>query len=442
MTNKSKKNAQKTPVQVKIIERPAKPKPAKKHGPVTVQRNVAESLGDAASGLVSGGVKHLSKWLGFGAYTINNNSIIGAGGTIPSMHSTKDSVIVRHREFIGNVLSAVQFSSVSVPMNPGLQSSFPWLSKTAQNYQEYKILGMVVEYLPLISEVATNELSLGQVVLAAQYRTDMPTYPSVAVAMESEFAVSTKPNASACLAIECDPSLSPYKAWYVRTNPRNLGNADVKTFDFVEVNVLCEGFQTAGQTAGQIWVSYEIELLHPTAYLDPPVTQYYFHAFNNSGITSANPLGNPATVVISNYINPVGENILGGTFAQNFLQDGSTITNPDTGRIACSLPRGLIGTFQVTIVNTGAAGNAQLAGSSFGINNGTIYQNYPSSNAVVAPTTGSTTTVHTMFQAWFAINNTQASTGPCTIYCMDTTTVVGTSNLSVDFYIAQICSVA
>jgi hypothetical protein len=443
MTNKSKKkNVSKTPVQVKIIERTPKTPKTKKHGPVTVQRSVAESLGDAASGLVRGGVGALSKWLGFGAYTINHNTVIGAGGTIPSMHSTNDSVIVRHREFMGNIQSTTGFASVSIPMNPGLQSSFPWLSKTAQNYQEYKILGMVVEYLPLISEVASNELSLGVVVLAAQYRSDLPNYPSVAMAMESEFAVSTKPNASACLAIECDPALSPYKAWYIRTNPRMLGNADVKTFDFVDVNVLTEGFQTAGQIAGQLWVSYEIELMHPTAYLDPPVTQFYFHAFNNAGITNSNPLGTAGTVSISSYVNPTGENTYGMSFNQMFTQDGATITNPDPGRIAVSLPRGALGTFQVTIVNTGNAGTNQIAGSAFAINNGTIFQNYPSSNAVVAPTTLSTTTVHTMFQAWFVINNTQASAGQCTIYCMDSTTVVGGGNLSVDVYIAQICSIA
>lgn len=439
--NNHKKNGPKEKVQIKIVERA--PKAKKTAGPVTVKRSVAENLGDAASGLVRHGVSGLSKWLGFGAYTVNNNTVIGAGGNIPSMHSTNDSIIVRHREYVGNVQSSTGLTAVSIPMNPGLTYSYPWLSKISQNFQQYRILGMVVEYTPLISEVATNELSLGTVVLAAQYRTDLPAYPSIPMAMESEFAVSTKPNSPCSLAIECDPSLSPYNSWYIRTNDNSTGlyaTNDIKTYDFVNVNILTEGFQTANQMAGQLWLSYEIELLHPTAYLDPPVTQFSLHVFNNAGITNANPLGTAGTVAISSYQNPNGENVLGASFAQRFAQDGCTVTNPDTGRIAVSLPRGLLGTFQVTLVNTGAAGNAQLAGSSFAVNNATIFQNYPSSNAVVAPTASSTTTVHTMFNAWFVITNAQASKGQATIYLMDTTTVVGTSNLSVDLYVSQICA--
>lgn len=429
-----KKSAQPPPVVVKVVE---KPPAKKKNGPVTVKRSVAQNLGDAAGGLVHNGVGMLSKWLGFGAYTINKNTVIGAGGSIPSMHSTNDSIIVRHREFIGNVYSTTGFASNIISLNPGISNAFPWLSKTAQNYQEYKILGMVVEYIPMLSEVATNELSLGTVVLAAQYRTDLPQFPSIPLAMESEFAVSTKPNLPTDLAIECDPAQSPYKTWYVRTN---AVTGDIKTFDFVSVSVMTEGMQTGGQLAGQLWSSYEIELMHPTAFLDPPVNTFYMHLWSTT-VTTANPTGSVTT--ISSYINPIGENIIGGTNLQKFTVDGCNVSNPNTGVYAFAMPRGVTGTFAVQMVLAGDADvNAKLD-STFSVANATLQQIYPSANAVIGPidkVTTPNTNVHWEYMSWFTINNTQAAAGQASIYLGGSAFVAPASNAYIHLYVSQIAS--
>lgn len=400
---------------------------------VTMPKSSETTMGGDLGNFVGKGFDKLSTWLGFGAYTIKKNSIIGAGGSIPSMHSSKDSVIVRHREYVGAVNTSTGFVSSSLSMNPGLETTYPWLSKMAQNYQQYKILGAVVSYVPLISEVSANEISLGQVVLAANYRTDLPTYPNIAAALESEFAVATKPNCPVELAIECDPAQSPYRCWYVRTSTVPSGE-DVKTFDFAEFSVITEGFQTANVVAGQIWISYEIELLRPTAYLDPPQSTFGIH-IGSSSITNSNPVANPG---ITSYFNPESENLIGATATQQHTQDGGAFANPSAGVFQYTMPRGLTGEFAVLWTCAGVSGGSAILDSTFSLTNGTIVKDFQNANSGVAPSTASTTTTRLSYWCWFSISDTQASTGQCVLSMGGNTTVVLGGAAVSDVYITQI----
>jgi hypothetical protein len=95
----------------------------------------------------------LSRWIGAGDYSINNNSVVQrslkAASSIPSMHSDAQSVVVRHKEYLGEILSSQTFSvQQSYPLNPGISTTFPWLSGIAVRFQEYKIKGLVFHYIP------------------------------------------------------------------------------------------------------------------------------------------------------------------------------------------------------------------------------------------------------------------------------------------------------
>jgi hypothetical protein len=87
----------------------------------------SDQLGGLVGRGVTSGVNALSKWLGFGAYTIKSNTVIGAGGTVPSMHSTHDSIIVRHREYIGDIQSSTTFNATQIPLNPGMTKSIYYI---------------------------------------------------------------------------------------------------------------------------------------------------------------------------------------------------------------------------------------------------------------------------------------------------------------------------
>jgi hypothetical protein len=418
---------------------PKKSKPkAKKNKSVLVPKPQS-SFGEDLGSLVGKGVTSLAKWLGVGAYSVNNNTIIGAGGSVPSMHSTNDSIIVRHREYVGDVISSTTFSSVSIPLNPGIATSYPWLSKIASAFQQYSIKGMVIEYIPEVSEIAANEVSLGFVVLAAEYRTDLPSFPSLNQALESQFAVSVKPNCPSSLAIECDPNQSPYKSWYVRTNSVPSGE-DVKTFDFVNLNVLVGNNQTGSVVLGQIWNTYEIELYRPTAFLDPPNTIFFLHAISTVP-TSASPM---ASYSIFNYINPIGTNQIGSAIsgASRAIADGFAISSPGTGQVQVTLPRGLTGAFVITFTVIGASTASVLFDQGYAVTNASKINTWANNTS---PFTGAPTTAETCVELTatyaFSISNAQATSGQAVILMMGNTLVIPGSGQA-DLTVCQLATSA
>lgn len=94
-------------------------------------------LGDDFSSVGGKVGDFFQKIIGFGDYEVKSNSVINAlatGADPPMVHSTSDSVIVRHREYIGDVSMSTTFNTTVYPVQPALYRSFPWLSAMAQNY--------------------------------------------------------------------------------------------------------------------------------------------------------------------------------------------------------------------------------------------------------------------------------------------------------------------
>jgi len=130
-------------------------------------------LGNASLGKAAGTAlgAMVSKWLGQGDYVVTSNSLVNrfrTSGDIPNMHRNGQSVVVRHREYITDVTSAENFTvDLTVPLNPGLASSFPWLSTIAQQYQEYTWKGVIFEYVSTSGDVvASSNTALGTVMMA------------------------------------------------------------------------------------------------------------------------------------------------------------------------------------------------------------------------------------------------------------------------------------
>jgi len=397
--------------------------------PKTVSIQKPFSLSDTVGGLVGNGVSALGHFLGFGAYTIGKNTIIGAGGSVPSMHSSNDSIIIRHREYIGEVYSNTFFMTSNISLNPGMPT-YPWLSGIARNFQEYRILGMVIEYVPEVSEVSANEISLGYVALAAQYRTDMPPYPSLESALESEFAVQCKPNTPMMLALECDPNQSPFRNYYVRSTAAT--NAfDIHSFDMAMLNVLVGNQQTSAIDLGAIWISYEIELFRPTALPDTQGSTFFLN-WRNGGPTSANMLGIISNGTFRNYWNPVGNNIVNYSATLDNAASNTTSANqllalatadglvfqpgtPGNGVVSIILPPGLLGLIGIRVAQYGSAvanGGFSVASPSF-VNCSSI--SFEVANPFATPDTGTAainSNGHIAVQCWITISPTQAASGP------------------------------
>lgn len=208
--------------------------------------------------------------VGMGDYEVIGNSIekhsmiVGDAQQdfIPSFSSDARHVRVRHREFLGNVMSAPvagAFRNTMYRINPGIVTTFPWLSGTAKQYDQWYPEGIVVSFSSTSSSFNGTDQSLGQVILATDYDlTDTP-YNSSIEALNAEFSVSCKASESVRHPIECAPLERQVRVLKVRgvTNPTD----NLQWYDLCNLQVCTEGVSAPNIVLGQLWISYDIVFL-------------------------------------------------------------------------------------------------------------------------------------------------------------------------------------
>jgi hypothetical protein len=219
-------------------------------------------LGSIAGGILGGAAGGLiSQWSGNGDYRVSSNSVLSAKRNIADFNKNSQSIVVRHREFIGSIRGSNAFSvQYELPLNPGLSRTFPWLAPIAGKFQQYKIKGMVFQYLPTSGTFNGTTPALGTVMLQTTYRsTDRA--PLSKVEMLNEYWSNEIVASNTMLhAIECDPKENPFAIHYVRNSPITSG--EPLMYDTGKTFVAVQGM-TTDEYVGDLWVTYEVELKKP-----------------------------------------------------------------------------------------------------------------------------------------------------------------------------------
>lgn len=206
---------------------------------------------------------------GSGDYTVSYNSLMEDGSSqAPSFGGgTGRSIRVRHREYIQDVQSTIGFANLSFAINPANRNLFPWLSNIAQNFQEYKIHGMIMHFNSLSAEALNStNTALGAIIMSTDYNAASPPFQSKSAAENAEFTVSTRPSQSLIHGIECDPAMTVNQGHlYISANSNGTvpTGEDIKTYNMGTFQFITQGSQAVA-TVGELWVSYDIELLKPT----------------------------------------------------------------------------------------------------------------------------------------------------------------------------------
>lgn len=206
---------------------------------------------------------------GYGDYKVKSNSIIyPKGDDIPLFQrSGARTTRVRHREFITDVVSsstAGAFQISTYPVNPGLSQTFPWLSQIAQQYEEYKIKGLLFEFKTTSSDALNStNTALGTVVMASQYNVLNPQFTSKIQMENYEFGSSTKPSNSLLHPLECAPHETPAPELFTRTAATVVSGSDLRLYDHANFSIATVGLQGSSVNIGELWVTYDIELLKP-----------------------------------------------------------------------------------------------------------------------------------------------------------------------------------
>lgn len=227
------------------------------------------SLGSVAGGFLGGAPGAalggnagdlLARVAGFGSYgPVRSNSLLSGGG--PPAFAGVDGVRIAHREFIQDIESSVGFTNTTFAINPGRPGSFPWLSKIAPLFEQYRLRGMIVEFKTTSAvAVGSTNTALGVVVMAAEYDVLEPSFADKRHMEATAFCTSTTPSASVLYAIECAPSETNNPIKYVHMADRP--DADLRIEDFCNFQIATVGMQEAS-VIGELWFTYEVEFLKP-----------------------------------------------------------------------------------------------------------------------------------------------------------------------------------
>lgn len=184
----------------------------------------------------------------FGDYKVNQVAMAPVAQNKSSAQTRGNSLRFKECERITTIPGSVAFAvSGSVACNPGLASSFPWLSGHANLFERYRIHRLIYRYKNL-KGTASN----GNVLMSFDYDTlDNP--PASAVEMtQSTVYVDGAPWRIFELEVPSDKR-------DLFTRSAAVAGADLKTYDMGKLHVAAEG--CADTTPhGYLEVEYDVEL--------------------------------------------------------------------------------------------------------------------------------------------------------------------------------------
>jgi hypothetical protein len=285
--------------------------------------------------------KFLPKVMGLGSYhskdTYKRNSFLGMGVMPPQIENSKiKSTIITHKEYVMDVISSTNGNNnlalgtnlFAFPIQPADSNSFPWLATVAQNYQEYRPLGIVWEFKSTCgSAVSSTNNAMGSVLMSTQYRASSLPFTNKQQMDNEQYATDIVPWSNGCHFIECAPHQTPLDTLYVRTG--DVGTDSIEMYDLGTFYLATTGQQANGVVLGELWVSYQFELLKPqlsTGSAADGASILYLHAIFGGVTSGTNIFQNPTGFTGSLQLGTdPGGSALKPTIAPNQFSTGDVI---------------------------------------------------------------------------------------------------------------------
>ncbi len=347
--------------------------------------SIGRRIGSQIGGFVGAAAqKMFSNITGFGDYKVKSNTLYN--GTDPPMFTAGNrSIVIRHREYLGDILSSTAFVNRTYNIQPSLPDTFPFLSTISSSFEEYRFHGLVFEYKSTSANALNStNTALGTVVLATEYDVRKPAFPNKLSMENYEFAVSCKPSECCLHPVECDPALQPYKFLFTRVPVSTPVSVDLRTSDMGVFQIATVGMQSDNAVIGELWCTYEIEFIKPkfdslpnlapanyyqsNAHLLPiisptvlsaPVSRDGIAMLGLQGVSSSGnnnlTINNPAyigtTFDISYGITPTGSTFTGYNYLVNSITNGTLRASIDgpASSAANTGSAGVVKRFQVTM---------------------------------------------------------------------------------------------
>lgn len=263
--------------------------------------------------------------VGLGDYKVGTNSLLGiavggdGAGTLPTIKNSGGKFIFQHREYICDIASSEDFLNQSFSINPGMALTFPWLASIANCFEQWRPRGIVFQFKSTSADALSSEnTALGTVVLATDYNSTNDPFSNKQQMENQEYVSVTKPSCSVLHPVECAPKSSPVEVYYVRTGPLQKNSEgccdDIHLYDLGNFQLATVGMQGVN-TIGELWVSYDIELLKPKLpRADGDQIQSARFLLDYANVSASRPFGTAAPVTKFNNIPTLTVNPYDGEF--------------------------------------------------------------------------------------------------------------------------------
>lgn len=275
------------------------------------------SVGGRIGSKLGSYLHYIGKIFGSGDYVtspmnVQSNSLLSS--QIPEFIGAAGYTKIRHREYLGDVFSsssANTFKIDSYAINPGVSTTFPWLSQVCgASYQQYRTNGMCFEFRSTSSDALNStNTALGSVVMATDYDSKDAVFATKQQMENTEFGVSCKPSQCMLHAIECAKNKTSVSEQYIRMYDVPDG-ADIRLYDLGRFSIASTGCQGTSVNLGELWVSYDIDLIKP---IEQPSGFSSPCAYYGLSTTNTAPLGASGTQVVD-------VDQIGLTFTENRIQ--------------------------------------------------------------------------------------------------------------------------
>lgn len=211
-------------------------------------------------------------------------------------HGSDGQVYICHREYIGDIISSATagaFSVQSFDLNPGVASTFPWLSNLSQStFQQYKFEGLVFEFRSSSGDALNStNTALGKVIASINYDFSDDS-PNSRYEMENmSWSMNCKPSQNAMIPVECKPSISGMNGGllYVMNAATIPTGTDPKTYFFGKLFIATIGLQGTNVNTGSLYVTYKVKLLKPM--MTRPLSQAHTVWQYRSAVDGTNHFG-------------------------------------------------------------------------------------------------------------------------------------------------------
>jgi hypothetical protein len=195
-----------------------------------------------------------------------------------------DGCRVRHREYLQEIVGSVAYASQTIPLNPGLAGTFPWLSAIASRYESYHFNRLELQY----SRETTEFLTSGKVMLGIDYDATDPAPANKVTIMSLDESISKIPSENFVHKAK-QLNLSRMKTQYIRRGTLATGS-DIKLYDVGNLFVATQG-QPNTNTQGELYVDYDVTFITPQ--LEPCYAAASMVAVGGS---AASPFGTSLTI--------------------------------------------------------------------------------------------------------------------------------------------------